>query len=223
MGRESISDESIDQGPPPPPLYVGTLRRRKRRPKSRERGNSDSSQAQSSGDATLPRPKRKSLKGIKGTNISVDEAKEINTRWRKSLSGPVEEELKRKGSRQSLPLGAMQELVASFPSRRLQVPEEVKEEAYKIGFNVFNKSDEELVEHVDKMMDCFSLVTIFKKKETLFNLVNGIRANYKSNPFHNFKHAFGVSQMAVVFILRDLSIAKALGKMVQRLAISSLT
>lgn len=209
MERESISDGN-EQGPPPP--VFSTLRRRKRRPMSRRREleRKDSPQQRSSLDSTLPRPKRKSLKGIKGTSLSRDEAEDYAKRWRKSLSGPVEEEMRR-GSRQSLPMDAMK-LVSSFALRKVQVAEQNKDEAYKVGFNVFSKSDDELVEHIDKMMDCFTLITVFKDRQTLHNLINGIRKNYNSNPFHNFKHAFGVTQMAVVFILRDISIAKALGK-----------
>lgn len=221
MDLESIAPESIEGGPPPPhrnSVFGRNIKRRRKKPKSKERERRENrekrelAQAPSTGEPSWPRPKRKSLKGIKGTSLSLDEAKAYNKQWRKSLSGAVEEELKRKGSRQSLPVGAMKELVSSLGSRKVQVPEQFKEEAYKIGFNVFNKTDEELVHHIDKMVDCFSLSSVFRERETLHRLVGGIRANYKSNPFHNFKHAFGVAHMAVVFILRDLTIAKALGK-----------
>ena len=218
MDLESIAPESIEGGPPPPhrnSVFGRSIKRRKKKPKSKERERREKREltlTPSSGEGSWPRPKRKSLKGIKGTSFSKDEAVEYSKRWRKSLSGPVEQELTRKGSRQSLPVGTMKKLVSSVALGKVQVSEEFKDEAYKIGFNVFNKTEDELVTHIDKMVDCFSLISVFKSRPTLHKLVAGIRKNYKSNPFHNFKHAFGVAHMAVVFILRDLSIARALGK-----------
>ena len=216
MDLESFAPESIEGAPPPHrDSILQSVMRRTKRQKSKDRDRREkrsSSQSRSSGELSLPRPKRKSLKGIKGTSLSKEEAVEYSKRWRKSLSGPVKQELTRKGSRQSLPVGAMKILVSSVALGKVHISDELKDEAYKIGFNVFKKSDDELVTHIDKMMNCFSLASVLKTRSTFDKLIAGIRRNYKSNPFHNFKHAFGVAHMAVVFLLRDVSIARALGR-----------
>lgn len=224
MELESVAPESIEGGPPPPRRYSvsGGIKRRLMKPKSKERERKEYREkrklthSNSASDLLLLRPKRKS---IKGTSLTKDEAKALTKKWRNSLSEPVKAELmtKRRGSRQgrrpSLPVEAMQMLFSTMtPSKGVQLSEEHKDEAYKIGFNVFTKTDGELVKHIDKMMDTFSLVAVVQERETMHNLIAGIRANYKSNPFHSFKHAFGVAHMAVIFILREMSIAKALGE-----------
>ena len=59
----------------------------------------------------------------------------------------------------------------------------------------------------------FELDLVFNREWDKFsNLTMAIKENYKSNPFHNWYHAFSVAHMATIFMVRNPFLAKNLGQ-----------
>jgi hypothetical protein len=70
-------------------------------------------------------------------------------------------------------------------------------------FNNWEFEDNELVSLVLHMYQSLGIPAQFDiDLQTLFNFVHKVREHYNHNPFHNFKHAFCVSQMAYALIHR---------------------
>ena len=65
------------------------------------------------------------------------------------------------------------------------------------AFNNWKYQDNELIHLIMHIYESIQVMDEFNiKKEVLYNFLCQVRANYNQNPFHNFKHAFCVFQMA---------------------------
>jgi hypothetical protein len=72
-------------------------------------------------------------------------------------------------------------------------------ELQSVDFNVFAYSDDELLQLTVNMFRDMGLIDRFQIPMDIFkNFVMGVRACYRQNPFHNFKHGFSVLQFCYV-------------------------
>lgn len=79
------------------------------------------------------------------------------------------------------------------------------------NFDVWSYSEEELLPLCEEMFEEFQLIDRFQiPREKLRNLLTDINQNYKKNPYHNFRHAFDVTQ-TVYLILTNANAASLLG------------
>eukprot|EP00002_Diphylleia_rotans_P024229 TRINITY_DN4776_c0_g2_i1.p1 TRINITY_DN4776_c0_g2~~TRINITY_DN4776_c0_g2_i1.p1 ORF type:complete len:782 (-),score=146.58 TRINITY_DN4776_c0_g2_i1:1336-3681(-) len=78
-------------------------------------------------------------------------------------------------------------------------------DAYKSEtFNIFQFTDDDLVQMVPRMFDDFGLLSEFKiKTETVFQFTRAARKRYLSNPYHTFRHAVDVLQTCYIFLQRN--------------------
>jgi hypothetical protein len=84
--------------------------------------------------------------------------------------------------------------VASFPSRKvLEVIATDKLKAW--SFDPFLESEAALLNSIPTMFEAFELFTRFKIDRKVFeHFLVDVRNTYNANPYHNFRHAFDVTQ-----------------------------
>jgi high affinity cGMP-specific 3',5'-cyclic phosphodiesterase 9 len=86
-------------------------------------------------------------------------------------------------------------------TKRYEITPETSEWLKSPTFNNWEFEDNELVSLIMHMYENLGLPKQFDiDLQTLFNFVNTVRDHYNHNPFHNFKHAFCVTQMAYALI-----------------------
>jgi len=75
-------------------------------------------------------------------------------------------------------------------------------ELQSYSFNVWQQKEENLVDYVIKMFNDFHLLEVFPiGEDKLRSFLNTIQSKYhKSNPYHNFIHAFDVTQSVYSFL-----------------------
>uniref|UniRef100_A0A7S3PNG3 Phosphodiesterase n=1 Tax=Aplanochytrium stocchinoi TaxID=215587 RepID=A0A7S3PNG3_9STRA len=126
---------------------------------------------------------------------------------RKSLS--VSKSLKEKFSNSKVETSSV---MKSLKKMMFKTKSEPRIAVYDIGFDIFKKSEEDLLRAMQMMCKDFHLELVFGKDWTIFNnLTSAIKSNYRSNPFHNWYHAFSVAHMATVFMVRNPCIPHTLG------------
>eukprot|EP00003_Mantamonas_plastica_P008054 TRINITY_DN1695_c0_g1_i1.p1 TRINITY_DN1695_c0_g1~~TRINITY_DN1695_c0_g1_i1.p1 ORF type:complete len:663 (-),score=188.44 TRINITY_DN1695_c0_g1_i1:3541-5529(-) len=71
----------------------------------------------------------------------------------------------------------------------------------RLDFDIFKVQDDAVVPHLFEMFNDFGILEAFGiEAETMINFIIKIRDKYQENPYHNFLHAFDVTQTVYAFI-----------------------
>eukprot|EP00924_Labyrinthula_sp_SR-Ha-C_P015867 snap_masked-scaffold_4-processed-gene-11.33-mRNA-1 protein AED:1.00 eAED:1.00 QI:0/-1/0/0/-1/1/1/0/593 len=139
-----------------------------------------------------------------------DQKKKRRKSFRKTLSHKIQAKKMESSSLARRFARGMQKLNSKRSLKRAQ--EEYKL-VHELGFDVFGKSDIELVETFVKMCDQFRFNSVYVGDEDqLWNLTVGIKDNYNNNPFHNWYHGFTVAHVVGIFFMRNPWLLKCLRK-----------
>jgi high affinity cGMP-specific 3',5'-cyclic phosphodiesterase 9 len=83
-----------------------------------------------------------------------------------------------------------------IPIKKRIFDESVYADLAKSSFDVWKYTEEDLIHFMGQMFVTMGLVEHFSIDENLLrNFLMTVRNLYNKNPFHNFKHAFCVTQM----------------------------
>ncbi|XP_063804813.1 high affinity cGMP-specific 3',5'-cyclic phosphodiesterase 9A-like, partial [Pseudophryne corroboree] len=79
---------------------------------------------------------------------------------------------------------------------KLQIPVKIRNALKEPTFNVWDIQNEEMLTLLEHMFYDLELVTRFRiDAVTLQKFLRCLQSHYRKNPFHNFRHAFCVTQM----------------------------
>jgi high affinity cGMP-specific 3',5'-cyclic phosphodiesterase 9 len=81
---------------------------------------------------------------------------------------------------------------------RTKFTPEVYEELKKSTFDIWAYTEDDYIHFMAQMLKQLGIADHFSIPEpTLMNFLSAVQKCYNSNPFHNFKHAFCVTQMVL--------------------------
>jgi hypothetical protein len=87
------------------------------------------------------------------------------------------------------------------PKKRVRRSSVIQMTMQNIEFDQFDYEENELPQLILDFFAKWDLFTEFKVPVPVFkNLLDAIKSNYHSNPYHNFRHAFDVCQMMYTFL-----------------------
>lgn len=68
-------------------------------------------------------------------------------------------------------------------------------------FDCFSLPDDQYVTGIETMFKATGVLEKFKVSPTVFrNFLTAVQSGYRNNPYHNFRHAFDVTQMTYVIV-----------------------